>query len=234
MDPAFLDPTLLQACLLGWGLSLRVDRLNLLGLYLHMIDQEQVLLVDVVNPLLHCQIETTFSDSLIPSIKPQVLKVEMPNASRSILLPSSATFAPNVLRALTIYGLIYALIPMSAHLYARYAVKHLPVNTTGSAMKDFTPGRRNLFAKESSNKAVNGVAVAVLLELMHWVAISVLKQAAFALSLSSMKKLLNGNGCGMSNGCKTCTTCNNLNQSLLTQMASRWMRAGITRSQQRC
>lgn len=132
-----------------------------------MTDQGQVPPANVVNLPLHCQTGTTFLDSLIPTIKLQVLKVEMPNGFRSTLLPSSALFVRNGLPVLTIYGLICVLILMSAHLYALYAVKHLPVNTTGNVTRDFTQERRSLFARENSNKVASGVAAVALPELMR-------------------------------------------------------------------
>jgi hypothetical protein len=200
-----------------------------------MIDQEQALLAgNVATQLLHYPTETTFLDSPIQNIKLQALKVVTANVYRNTLLLSNAPSVPNGLHVLTTCVLIYALILMNVHLYVRYVGRLSPVSTIGNVTRVCIQVRRSLFAKESSNKAANGAAGDDSLERMPWAAISDPRPDASALSLYSMKKPSSGNVSGMSNGCKTCTICRHLNQSLLTQTASQWMRAGTILFLQHC
>jgi hypothetical protein len=184
------------------ALAQRGGRRNRLALYPRTIDLEPVRRADGVNQHLHYQTGTIFLDWRTLNTRLQTQMAVTRSGSRSIPRPSSVICVQNVLLVPTTSDLISALIPTNVHSYVLYVGKLSRVNTIENATKDFIQERRSSSAKESSNKAANGVVAVVLPALMHWGGISARKRAAYASNHCSTKKPLSGNVCGKSNECK--------------------------------
>jgi hypothetical protein len=144
--------------------------------------QGRVNLTRIAAPQLHPYLHANISSIWLtrPVLLPQPPHPVI--AFKSILQPSSATFAPSASHVHTTCVLIYEPTRTSDLLSARYVEKHSPANMTANDTRDYIVVRKNSYAKANLRLGASGAVGDGSREQTPWEGTSDLKPEGFASS----------------------------------------------------